>query len=105
MMTIINIFLSVVLDTYAAINDEQTSKEDKSEPTSDGPELKSSAKVAPMPQTLNLQAKKPDPLGDVGERLREVRQEYGAGSDEYKSVMKEASDLKEEKLREQNAVE
>merc|ERR1711907_390304 len=58
-----------------------------------------------MPQTLNLQAKKPDPLGDVGERLREVRQEYGAGSDEYKSVMKEASDLKEEKLREQNAVE
>ena len=97
MMTIINIFLSVVLDTYAAVNEEQQkgAKEKKNEEKG---ESKVSAKVAPMP----TDAPPADPLKDVGQRLRETRIEHGAGSDEYKSVMKEASNLKQEQIQKEN---
>jgi hypothetical protein len=106
MMTMINIFLSVVLDTYAAINEEEAKKAKENGSEQSGPSV--SVKVAPAPTPAPSQPVVPeksvdldDPLGNVGDRLRITRQQYGAGSDEYKSVMEEASNLKNDQLRQE----
>merc|ERR1711871_198539 len=97
MMTVINIFLSVVLDTYAALNEEKT-KGDNDKKGEEKTVSTGSAKVAPM----EVIAKKEDPIKNVGQRLRETRIEHGAGSDEYKAVIKEAADLKQGQIQNDN---
>ena len=79
MMTVMNIFLSVVLDTYAEVTEEISEKERESD-------------IGPMTSAPCSAPEPANPLGDVGGRLRNVRMEYGAGSEEYKAALKEVDD-------------
>jgi len=91
MMTIVNIFLSVVLDTYSKVNDkaEGGDKEEK--------EKIAVTQVVPMKTNA-------DPMAEVGDRLREARRMYGAGSEEYKTAVEEAKKTKESMVASKDVV-
>lgn len=74
MMTVINIFLSVVLDTYSKVNDKMEEAEENSKAAA--------TKVVPV------SASSTDTAANV-ERLKEVRRMYGADSSEYQSAVEE----------------
>jgi hypothetical protein len=83
MMTIVNIFLSVVLDTYSKVNEgdhEQQDAKAETNPT--------------VTQIVPISTSK-DPIAAVGDRLREARRMYGAGSQEYKNAVEDAKKTKE----------
>ena len=81
MMTVINIFLSVVLDTYSKVNDANEVGEVNEDSEA------SATKVVPVSISNTNMA------GNV-ERLREVRRMYGADSSEYKSAVEEVKLIK-----------
>jgi hypothetical protein len=91
MMTIVNIFLSVVLDTYSKVNDK-----------AEGGDKEEKEKIA-VTQVVPMQTNA-DPMAEVGDRLREARQMYGAGSEEYKTAVEEAKKTKESMVASKDVV-